>query len=110
MEDHSRKDIERIRKNEKLTMILEVRSEQRERKFSSCTRGSRDLRGSTWIPEGRFPTESPLRESINWERRSGKFFLFYELDGDVANKCRHLCELIEEHIHRNHIRQQYVKN
>ena len=49
------------------------------------------------------------REPSERERASGKHCLFHDLDGHDTNECRHLKDMVEEHV-RNGQLQRYVED
>ena len=56
----------------------------------------------------RLPYRRPARrEPSERERASGKHCLFHDLDGHDTNSCRHLKDIIEEHVRNGQLR-QYV--
>ena len=83
---------------------------RRESKFSSYTDLTETLERIYLDTRGRLQYRRPAkREPSEYERTSGKHCLFHELDGHNTNDCRHLRDIIEEHVRNGHL-QQYVRN
>ena len=56
----------------------------------------------------RLPYRRPARrEPSERERASGRHCLFHDLDGHDTNDCRHLKDIVEEHVSSGQLR-QYV--
>ena len=77
-------------------------------KFSTYTGLNETLERIYLETRNRLPYRRPARrEPTERERTSGRHCLFHDLDGHDTNSCRHLKDIIEEHV-RNGQLQQYV--
>ena len=85
-----------------------ARKRWKDPKFSTYTGLNETLERIYLETRNRLPYRRPARrEPTERERTSGRHCLFHDLDGHDTNSCRHLKDIIEEHV-RNGQLQQYV--
>ena len=85
-----------------------ARKQWKDPKFSTYTGLNETLERIYMDTRNRLPYRRPARrEPSERERASGRHCLFHDLDGHDTNSCRHLKDIIEEHVRNGQLR-QYV--
>ena len=82
----------------------------REPKFTTYTDLIDNLERIYLDTRGQLPYQKPpRRDPTERERRSGKYYLFHELEGHSTDECRHLKDVVEEHVRSGRL-PQYVRD